>query len=117
MAPEIQRGQAYNSKADVWSLGTVFYEMLTGFTPFIGQNRQDLNRNIEIGTYHWPKSVKISLEGLDFLNCCLKYDPGERLTWDGLLKHRYLTGDGNGLCLSYNPEYQLYGNPQMRLND
>ena len=71
MAPEILQGKAYDHKVDVWSLGTVFYEMLTGFTPFTGKNKADLRNNIEVGNYRFPKSIKMSLEGLDFLNCCL----------------------------------------------
>lgn len=39
MAPEILQGKPYDHKVDVWSLGTVFYEMLTGFTPFTGRNK------------------------------------------------------------------------------
>jgi serine/threonine-protein kinase ULK/ATG1 len=30
MAPEVIGGNEYNNRADVWSLGTVFYEMLYG---------------------------------------------------------------------------------------
>jgi len=42
MAPEILKGRSYDSKVDVWSLGTIFYEMLTGFVPFTGNNRGEL---------------------------------------------------------------------------
>ena len=38
MAPEVLYGLMYNHKADVWSLGCLFYEMLTGFSPFTGRN-------------------------------------------------------------------------------
>ena len=71
MAPEILQGKPYDHKVDVWSLGTVFYEMLTGFTPFTGRNKADLKNNLEVGNYRFPKNIKMSLEGLDFLNCCL----------------------------------------------
>ncbi len=34
MAPEILNGEVYNFKADVWSLGTILFELLTGSSPF-----------------------------------------------------------------------------------
>lgn len=34
MAPEILNRTSYNYKADVWSLGTIFYELLIGESPF-----------------------------------------------------------------------------------
>lgn len=36
MPPEVLKGQAYNNQVDVWALGVVFFELLTGFTPFTG---------------------------------------------------------------------------------
>ena len=61
----------YNSKVDVWSLGNVFYEMLTiknRIIPFTGSNRADLKRNLVRGSYRFPKEIKIFLESLHFLN-------------------------------------------------
>lgn len=36
MAPEIWKGEAYNSKVDVWSVGVVMYYLLSGSHPFEG---------------------------------------------------------------------------------
>jgi serine/threonine-protein kinase ULK/ATG1 len=61
MAPEVLNGKRYNHKADVWSLGIVFFEMLAGFTPFTGRDKNDLKRNLELGNYRLPKQIKLSL--------------------------------------------------------
>ncbi len=38
MAPEILKGENYNIKADIWSIGIVLFEMLFGFCPFLEKN-------------------------------------------------------------------------------
>lgn len=61
MAPEVLNGKQYNHKADVWSLGIVFFEMIAGFTPFTGRDKPDLKRNLERGNYGIPRAIKLSL--------------------------------------------------------
>ena len=36
MAPEILRDCPYEHGAEIWSLGCLYYELLTGFAPFTG---------------------------------------------------------------------------------
>ena len=90
MAPEIFEGKAYSHKVDVWALGVVFYQMMTGFTPFTGMDRKDLQRNLKKGDYELPNNFKLSKHGLDFLNSCLQHNPTLRPSWDDLMKHPYL---------------------------
>jgi len=103
MAPEVLNGKFYNHKADVWSLGIVFFELLTGFTPFNGYNKDDLQKNLNTGNYQLPKTLKISLDGLDFLNKCLQFESEDRLSWSELIVHPYLDDkqEGEGIYLSY----------------
>ncbi|KAJ3268026.1 Serine/threonine-protein kinase [Terramyces sp. JEL0728] len=49
MAPEILRGEKYDAKSDLWSMGAILYEILIGKTPFRAQNHIELLRKIEKG--------------------------------------------------------------------
>ncbi len=44
MAPEQMRGEMHqlDGRADIWALGVIHYEMLTGKVPFEGRDRQEL---------------------------------------------------------------------------
>ena len=44
MAPEILRFQKYDAKADLWSVGTIVYELLTARPPFTGSNHVQVRR-------------------------------------------------------------------------
>lgn len=90
MAPEVLSGKKYNHKADVWSLGIIFYEMITGFMPFMGSNKKDLSNNLAKGEYKFPKKLLISLQGLHFLNCCLQAKVERRFSWAELTTHEYI---------------------------
>ena len=74
MAPEVLLGDKYDHSADVWSLGCLFYEMLTGYPPFNGTTQTNLLENIAKGDYYIPKTLLFSIQGLSILNMCLQYD-------------------------------------------
>ncbi|MBA0726589.1 hypothetical protein Golax_002409 [Gossypium laxum] len=39
MAPEIMQLQKYDAKADLWSVGAILFQLVTGKTPFTGNNQ------------------------------------------------------------------------------
>ena len=48
MAPEILRYEKYDAKADLWSVGVILYEMITGKTPFRARNHIALLKKIQM---------------------------------------------------------------------
>ena len=79
----------YDFKADIWSLGTICYEMLIGQAVFNAETMNDLVKKVENGNYSVPTSV--SSEMVSFLNGMLQYDSNNRLSAEELSKHPFLT--------------------------
>ena len=83
------RQLGYDQKADIWSLGTICYEMLIGKSAFDANDMDELVEKIEDGTYTIPTSL--SSEVVSFINGMLQYDSQKRLSSDELIKHPFLT--------------------------
>ena len=79
----------YDEKADIWSLGTVCYEMATGETLFPVQDINQLVQRVEIGIYHIP--IHLSQELVSFLGGMLQYLGKDRLNAVELSMHPFLT--------------------------
>ena len=83
----------YDQKADIWSLGTLCYEMLIGKSAFNSQSMQELVDKVENGTYSIP--THLSKEVVSFLNAMLQFNSQKRLSCDELSRHAFLTKNVN----------------------
>ena len=91
--PNISYLIGYNEKADIWSLGTCCYEMVTGELIFNVQSVQQIVKCVDIGIYHIP--TFLSQELVSFLDGMLQYFGKDRLSAEELLTHSFLTKDIN----------------------
>ena len=78
----------YDEKADIWSLGTLCYQLLLGSSAFDAFNINDLISKLEEGTYKVP--TNLSKEVVSFLNGMLQYEPQKRLNSGELMQHDFL---------------------------
>jgi len=94
MAPEMLLHQTYDLKVDIWSAGTVFYELLTKRQPFADYNYDDLCTMFQ--DWKTQKAYVLKLNSLslsknekNLLSLLLRRSPNMRPTADVLLKHTY----------------------------
>ena len=87
------KDKGYDEKADIWSIGIIFYQLLTGKMPFEADDMQELVEKTEKGNYYVPTAI--SKEAFSFLNCMLQFDPKKRTSIDILYNHDFLRKDVN----------------------
>ena len=85
------RQLGYDQKADIWSIGTICYEMLIGKSAFDAQDMDELVEKIENGTYSVP--TNLSREVISFINGMLQYESSKRLNSEQLSQHPFITKD------------------------
>jgi Tfp pilus assembly protein PilF len=81
LAPEQIANATADERTDVFSIGSVFYEMATGRPPFTGGAAPDIARAIVEGQPPSPRGVnpQVDLAVMRVLGACLFKDPFQRL--------------------------------------
>ncbi|PWN21690.1 Pkinase-domain-containing protein [Microstroma glucosiphilum] len=90
MAPEVVKQTSYSRKADIWSLGCLVVEMMSGTHPW--PNLNQMQALFKIGSCAKPSlPEEISAEAVDFLEKTFEIDHEKRPTADELLRHAFIT--------------------------
>lgn len=111
MAPEILRYEKYNAKADLWSVGTVIYEMVVGKPPFRASNHIELLKKIEKSNDQitFPTDFEISRDLIRLICNLLKANPTDRMGFNEFFSDPVITSSSDNFrsideSISYSVE-------------
>ncbi|CAM9323346.1 unnamed protein product, partial [Lampetra planeri] len=91
MAPEVIMSQNYDAKADLWSIGTIVYQCLTGKAPFHASTPQELRLFYECNRTLLPSIPKETSSNLRHLLLgLLQRNHKDRISFDEFFHHPFL---------------------------
>ncbi len=92
VAPEVLENRGYDSRADWWSLGVIFYILLCGFPPFDAESNKQLFRQIKTADYSFPAPYwdDISPDAVELVRSLLTLEVDDRIGYDGILGHSFV---------------------------
>ncbi|KAI0840535.1 Serine/threonine-protein kinase ATG1 [Hypoxylon sp. FL0890] len=117
MAPEILRYERYDAKADLWSVGTVAYEMISGKPPFRASNHVELLRKIESSDAQikFSRDCQVTSDLKALIRALLKRNPVERMSFEDFFNHRVIADDIPGLVEDDVPQIQRQSSRDVRV--
>ena len=88
LAPEMISSKGHDEKVDIWCIGVLLFELITGRVPFQGNDIDTLKYNIRTMKIAWPSDI--NNEAKDLISKILKYNPYDRLTAEEILNHTFI---------------------------
>ncbi len=89
MAPEMINRTGHDEKVDIWCVGVLLFELLTGDQAWAGENIETVKYNICNLIISWPE--KMNSLAADLISKILKSNPKERISLKEILNHRFFT--------------------------
>ncbi|XP_070708757.1 serine/threonine-protein kinase 17A [Pempheris klunzingeri] len=92
VAPEILNYEPISTATDMWSIGVLAYVMLTGISPFLGEDKQETFLNISQlnVSYSEEELQHRDQAALSFIQTLLRKEPQDRATSEQCLRHPWL---------------------------
>ena len=111
LAPEMIQNIGHDEHVDIWCLGVLLFELLTGLPPFIGQNKVLLMKNIINVNIAWPTPPRLPIDpdAKDLISKILKKKPNERISLENIAKHHFFIKYCPNIkpVLNQKPKYHL----------
>ena len=89
LAPEMINNTGHDEKVDIWCIGVLLFELITGQQPWKGSDVQTVKYNISRLKINWPK--QIDRTAADLISKILRYNPEERISLRNMLMHPFFT--------------------------
>lgn len=104
MSPEQILGDKLDQRTDIWSLGVVFYQMLTGKKPFIEDAHRSVLQKIRIDRYIPSRKLNAKIpRALErILGRCMEKQPADRYSSMQSLIHDLEDFLANRVVMNYN---------------
>ncbi|XP_029043611.1 death-associated protein kinase 1-like isoform X2 [Osmia bicornis bicornis] len=92
VAPEIVNYEPLSLGTDLWAVGVLTYILLSGASPFLGEDKQETYANVAACQYQFDNEYfsTVSEIAKDFIRSLLIKDPKERGTAESCLKHPWI---------------------------
>ncbi|XP_055493765.1 serine/threonine-protein kinase 17B-like [Leucoraja erinacea] len=92
IAPEILNYEPISTETDMWSIGVLVYMMLTGESPFQGEDKQETFLNISQINVDYSDEIfeGVSKTAVEFIQQLLVKKPEDRLNAEACLFHPWL---------------------------
>ena len=87
IAPEMLMKKGHDTRVDIWSIGILMFELLSGYSPFVAKTNQELYQNIRRLKIQWPKDMPPLAKNL--ISKILKLNPLDRPSFDEILNHQW----------------------------
>jgi len=109
LAPEVINNTGHDSSVDIWCVGALIFELLTGNCPFNGKTETELFGNILKNKIDWPRDINIEAKNL--ISRILKTDSKDRYTLQEMLKHPFFTNNVE------NPEEFMFKPSDVKISE
>ncbi|VFV33366.1 myosin light chain smooth [Lynx pardinus] len=95
VAPEVINYEPIGYATDMWSIGVICYILVSGLSPFMGDNDNETLANVTSATWDFDDEAfdEISDDAKDFISNLLKKDMKNRLNCTECLQHPWLMKD------------------------
>uniref|UniRef100_A0A670HZJ5 Myosin light chain kinase, smooth muscle n=1 Tax=Podarcis muralis TaxID=64176 RepID=A0A670HZJ5_PODMU len=112
VAPEVINYEPIGYATDMWSIGVICYILVSGLSPFMGDNDNETLANVTSATWDFDDEAfdEISDDAKDFISSLLKKDMKDRLDCSQCLQHPWLQKDTKTMEYMARRKWQKTGN-------